>query len=128
MTLKYAIATLALTFSLGACSKGGGAAGGDDVDAFMKLDTEKAAAFDVGGSDCATKAKSVGDWRTKHTAEYKAMQKKLNEQWSKGPPKEVQDKYGTQMKANKKSVVGAMMACSNDPAFSKMMDDTKTAE
>ena len=121
MTLKYWMMGLALTGALGACSKGGSA----EVDAFMKLDTDKAAAFSVGGADCTAKAKSVGDWRTKHTADYKAMQAKLNEQWTKGPPKDVVDKYGDTMKANKKAVVEAMMACSNDPTFGKMMDDTK---
>jgi hypothetical protein len=123
MRMKHLIGTVALTVALGACSKGGGSA---DVDAFMKLDTDKAAAFSAGGADCVAKAKSVGDWRTKHTAEYKALQKKLNDQWSKGPPKEVTDKYGDTMKANKKAVMDAMFACTNDPAFSKMMDDTKT--
>lgn len=38
----------------------------------------------------------------------------------------MQKKYGDQMKANKKAVMDAMFACTNDPAFSKMMDDTKT--
>jgi len=124
MSIKHLVSTLsltlALTFALGACGKGSG-----DIDAFMKLDTDKAAAFSA-GADCAAKAKSVGDWRTKHTAEYKALQKKLNEQWGKTPPKDVMDKYGEQMKANKKAVMDTMFACSNDPAFSKMMDDTKT--
>lgn len=122
MKLTYLLGSLVLAVGLGACSKGGSG----DVDAFMKLDTEKAAAFNVGGTDCAAKAKSVGDWRSKNTANYKAMQKKLNEQWPKGPPKDVQEKYGDTMKANKKAVVDAMFECSNDPAFSKMMDDTKT--
>ncbi len=54
------------------------------------------------------------------------MQKKLNEQWPKGPPKEVLEKYGDQMKANKKAVIDAMMACSSNEAFGKMMDETKT--
>lgn len=122
MKVKYLLGSVALALALGACSKGGSG----DVDAFMKLDTEKAAAFNAGGEDCAAKAKSVGEWRTKNTANYKAMQKKLNEQWPKGPPEDVQKKYGDQIKANKKAVVDAMFACSNDPAFSKMMDDTKT--
>ena len=122
MNLKYLLGSVALTLALGACSKGGGG----DVDAFMKLDTEKAAAFKVGGEDCVAKAKSVGDWRKANTAKYKEMQKKLNDQWPKGPPKDVQEKYGAQMKENKRAVVDAMMACTNDPAFSKMMDDTKT--
>lgn len=124
MKLKYLLgsAVLALAaLALGACSKGGG-----DIDAFMKLDTEKAAAFKVGGEDCVAKAKSVGDWRKANTAKYKEMQKKLNDQWPKGPPKDVQEKHGAQMKENKRAVMDAMMACTNDPAFSKMMDDTKT--
>jgi uncharacterized protein YjlB len=121
MNLKHLIAGLALAGALGACSKGGSA----DLDAFMKLDTDKAAAFAVGGDDCAAKATSVGEWRTKHTAEYKVLQGKLNKQWPKGPPKDVIEKHGDTMKANKKAVIDAMMACSNDPTFGKMMDDTK---
>ena len=124
MTIKYLLGSLAITVALGACSKGGSG----DVDAFMKLDTDKAAAFNVGGKDCVAKAKSVGEWRTKHTAEYKAMQKTLNAKWSGGPPKDVLEKYGDTIKANKKAVMDAMFACSSDPAFGKMMDDTKTAE
>ncbi len=121
--LKYLVGGMALALALGACSKGGG-----EVDAFMKLDTDKAAAFAAGGDDCVAKAKSVGDWRTKNTAKYKEIQKKLNAEWPKGPPKDVQDKYGVQMKSNKRAVMDAMMKCTNDPAFDKMMDDTKTAE
>ena len=120
--LKYLLGSAALVIALGACSKGGGG----DVDAFMKMDTEKAAAFNAGGEDCVAKAKSVGDWRKANTAKYKELQKKLNAEWPKGPPKDVQDKYGAQMKSNKRAVMDAMMACTNDPAFSKMMDDTKT--
>ena len=123
MKLTYLLGSLVLATGLVAC-KGGGGSG--DIDAFMKLDTDKAAAFSAGGEDCVAKAKSVGEWRTKNTANYKAMQKKLNEQWPKGPPEDIQKKYGDQMKANKKAVVDAMFKCSNDPAFSKMMDDTKT--
>lgn len=121
MNIKHLIAGLLLA---SACSKGGSA----DVDAFMKMDTEKAAAFSVGGKDCAAKAKSAGDWRTKNSAEYKKLRQKLNEQWPKGPPQDVKDKYGDVMQANKKAVMEAMMDCSNDPTFSKMMDDTKAAE
>jgi hypothetical protein len=120
--IKRLLGTLTLVVALGACSKGGGG----DIDAFMKLDTEKAAAFNAGGDDCVAKAKSVGDWRTANTAKYKEIQKKLNDAWPKGPPKDVKEKYGDQMKANKKAVMDAMMSCTNDPAFSKMMDDTKT--
>lgn len=111
MRIKYLVGTVALTLGLAACSKGGA-----DVDAFMKLDTDKAAAFSAGGADCTAKAKSVGDWRKAHTAEYKAMQKKLNDAWGKTPPKDVMDKYGDQIKSNKKAVMDAMFACSNDPA------------
>ena len=110
---------LALVVAAG-CSKGSG-----DIDAFMKMDTEKAAAFDVGGKDCVAKAKSVGDWRKAHSAEYQALRKKINDAWKDGPPKDVQEKYGEQMQKNKKSVMGAMMDCSNDETFGKMMDETK---
>jgi hypothetical protein len=53
------------------------------------------------------------------------MKAKLDGQWPKGPPQDVLDKYGDTIKANKKAVIEAMMACSNDPTFGKMMDDTK---
>ncbi|MFT3691791.1 MAG: hypothetical protein QM831_01535 [Kofleriaceae bacterium] len=118
--MKQAFATLILGLSLGACG------GNADVDKFMKLDTEKAEVFKTGGTDCVAKAKAVGDWRKAHTAEYNEMRKKLNDKLGKEPPKEIMEKYGDQIKANKKAVVDAMFACSNDPAFSKMMDDTKT--
>jgi hypothetical protein len=111
-----------LAIALSACNSSA------EVDSFMKLDTEKAAAFNTGGTDCAAKAKSVGEWRTKNSAEYKAMTKKLSERWSKGQPKDVTEKYGETMKANKKAVIDAMIACTKNPAFIKMMDDTKTAE
>lgn len=119
MRIKYLLGSFTLVLALGACK------GGSDVDAFMKLDSDKAVAFAAGGEDCAAKAKSVGDWRKKHTAEYKALQKKLKEQWPKGPPAEVLEKHGDKMKANKKAVMDAMLACSNDEAFGKMMDETK---
>jgi len=122
MKLKYLFGGMAVTLALGACSKGGSG----DVAAFMTLDTEKAAAFNAGGEDCVAKAKSVGEWRTKNTARYKELQNKLKAEWPDGPPKDVKEKYGETMKANKKAVMGAMMTCTNDPAFSKMMDDTKT--
>jgi hypothetical protein len=124
MTTKHLLGSLTLVLALGACKKGGG--GGADIDAFMKLDSDKAVAFAAGGTDCDAKAKSVGDWRKAHTVEYKAMQKKLNDSWPKGPPKEVLDKYGDKMKENKKAVLDAMMACSSNEAFGKMMDETKT--
>ena len=113
---------LLITITLGLL----GCGGSSDIDAFMQLDTEKAAAFEVGGKDCAAKAKSVGEWRSKNTARYDEIRKKLNAEWSKGPPKDVQEKYGEQMKKNKRSVMDAMLACSSDPDFSKMMDDTKS--
>jgi hypothetical protein len=122
MKVSYLLGSLVLAIGLAGCSKGGSG----DIDAFMKLDTNKAKAFEVGGEDCAAKAKSVGEWRKANTANYNAMRKKLNDQWPKGPPEDVQKKYGEQMKSNKKAVVDAMFACSNDPTFSKMMDDTKT--
>ena len=122
MASKTLLGSFLLALSLAACAKGG------DIDAFMKLDTDKAAAFAAGGEDCAAKSKSVGDWRKAHSAEYKAMQSKLNKSWPDGPPKDVKEKYGEQMKANKKAVLDAMMACSNDPTFGKMMDETKAGE
>jgi hypothetical protein len=123
MGLKQLLGGMTLVIAMAACSKGGG-----DVDAFVKLDTDKAAAFSAGGEDCTAKAKSVGDWRKAHTKDYKAMQKKLNDAWGGSIPKDVQDKYGDQMKSNKKAVMEAMMKCTNTPDFDKMMDDTKTAE
>jgi hypothetical protein len=128
MKIMHLVGSVALVLSLAACKKGGGGAGGGgDIDAFMKLDSDKAVAFAVGGeTDCEAKAKSVGDWRTAHTAEYKVLQGKLNSQWKSGPPKEVLDKYGEKMKANKKAVMDAMIACSSNDAFGKMMDATKT--
>src|SRR5262245_23642545 len=126
MRIKHLLGGLTIALALGACGKKGASSG--DVDAFMKLDSDKAVAFAAGGEDCEAKAKSVGEWRKAHTAEYKALQKKLNEQWPKGPPKDVLDKYGDKMKENKKAVVDAMFACSNNEAFGKMMDETKTGE
>ncbi|HUS30682.1 MAG TPA: hypothetical protein VMZ53_19365 [Kofleriaceae bacterium] len=120
--MKQTIGSILLAVALCACGKGGGG----DIDTFMKLDSDKAAAFAAGGDDCEAKAKSVGDWRKAHTAEYKALQKKLNDQWSSGPPKDVQDKYGDKMKANKKAVIDAMFKCTDNEAFGKMMDETKT--
>jgi hypothetical protein len=126
MTIKHLLGLLAFAAALGACGKGGGGGGGGtaDLEAFMKLDSDKAVAFAAGGEDCEAKAKSVGEWRTKHTAAYKAIQNKLNDQWPKGPPKDVLDKHGEKMAANKKAVMDAMFACTNNEAFGKMMDDT----
>ena len=103
-----------------ACGGGGG-----DIDSFMKLDTAKGEAFAVGGDDCVAKAKSVREWRTKHNAEYKAAQKKVNEKYPKGPPKDVMEKYGDQIKKNKKAVMDAMFKCTNTPEFDAAIDDTK---
>jgi hypothetical protein len=110
---------LALVIAAG-CSKSGG-----DIDTFMKMDTEKAAAFDVGGKDCVAKAKSVGDWRRANSSDYQALRKKINDGWKGGVPDDVKEKYGEQMQKNKKSVMTAMMDCSNDETFGKMMDETK---
>ena len=124
MAIKGLIGSAVLAAALFACSKGGNA----DIEAFMKLDSEKAVAFAAGGENCEEKAKTVGEWRTKHSAEYKALQKKLNAQWSSGPPKDVLEKHGEKMKANKKAVIDAMMSCSNNETFGKMMDDTKAGD
>ena len=59
MTIKHLLGSLLLVLALGACKKG---AGGADVEAFMKLDSDKAVAFAAGGTDCEAKAKSVGEW------------------------------------------------------------------
>jgi hypothetical protein len=120
--MKHLIGSVLLAAALCACGKGGSG----DIDAFMKLDSDKAVAFKAGGDDCEAKAKSVGDWRKAHSAEYKALQKKLNAQWSSGPPKDVLEKYGTKMKENKSAVVDAMLTCTSNPTFDKMMDDTAT--
>jgi hypothetical protein len=126
MAIKQVIGSVVLAAALCACGKGKGGAGNADIDAFMKLDSDKSVAFAAGGEDCEAKAKSVGEWRKAHSTEYKALQKKLNAQWSSGPPKDVLDKYGEKMQANKKAVVDAMMSCSNNETFGKMMDETKT--
>jgi len=119
MTIKYLLGGAVLALALGACSKGG------DVEGFVKLDTDKAAAFSAGGEDCVAKAKSVGEWRKAHAAEYKEMQAKLKDKWPKGPPDDIKEKYGDQLKKNKKAVIQAMFACSSNEAFGKMMDETK---
>ena len=125
MAMKKLLGGLVLAAAafLGAC----GGSGNSDFDKFMKLDSEKAVAFAAGGEDCAAKAKVVGEWRTKYSPEYKALQKKLNAQWSSGPPKDILEKHGDKMKANKKAVIDAMLNCSNDETFGKMMDDTGKA-
>jgi hypothetical protein len=121
--MKKILGAALLVMALGACSKSNG-----DIDAFMKLDSDKAVAFKAGGDDCEAKAKSVGDWRKAHSKDYKALQKKLNAQWSSGPPKDVLEKYGAKMKENKEAVVDAMLTCTNNPTFDKMMDDTSAGD
>lgn len=102
-----------------------GACGGDgDIDAFVKLDTDKAAAFSAGGDDCEAKAKSVREWRTKHKDAYKDVQKKLNAKFKDGPPEDVKKKYGEQMAKNKKAVMDAMFKCADNEAFGKAIDET----
>lgn len=123
MTIRHLLGSVALTVFIGACgSKGGNA----DIEAFMKLENEKGVAFAAGGKDCEAKAKSVGEWRTKNSAKYKELQKKLKEQWKEGPPKDVLEKHGKDMKAAKSAVMDAMLECSSNETFGKMMDDTKT--
>ena len=122
MKIMNLVASTALAFVV-AC--GGG---NSDFEAFHKLDSDKAAAFAVGGKDCKAKAKSVGEWRTANTAKYNELRKKLGDAWGKEPPKEIVEKYGAEMKANKKAVIDAMFECSSDPDFSKMMDATKDKE
>jgi len=126
MKIKHLLASATLVLAIGACGKKGSGGGGGDWEAFIKLDTEKGVAFTAGGTDCAAKAKSVGDWRKANTANYNVMRKNLNAAFPKGPPEEIQKKYGDQMKKNKSAVMDAMLACSNDEAFGKMMDETKT--
>src|SRR5262245_21597037 len=116
MAIQKLIGSVVFAAALCACGKGGGNA---DLDAVMKLDSDTTVAFAAGGQDCEAKAKSVGEWRSKHSAEYKALQNKLNAQWSSGPPKDVMEKHGEKMKANKKAVMDAMLACSNNAAFGK---------
>lgn len=111
----------AIAITMGACGGGGNA----DFDAFLKLDSEKAVAFAAGGEDCVAKAKSVGDWRKANTTKYKALQKKLKDVYPEGPPKELMEKHSEKMKANKDAVMGAMLACTGNEAFNKMMDETK---
>ncbi|MGE0546957.1 MAG: hypothetical protein AB7O24_16780 [Kofleriaceae bacterium] len=120
---KFAMGLVAVLCAGGLAACGGG--GGDDIDAFMKLDTAKGEAFAVGGDDCVAKAKSVREWRTKHNAEYKAAQAKLKEKFKEGPPPDVKAKYGDQMKKNNSAVMDAMMKCTNKPEFDAAIDETK---
>src|ERR1041384_1598170 len=93
---KFVVLSVGLALGLAACGGGGG-----DMEEFMKLEEGKAAAYSVSG-DCAAKTKSVGEWRTKNAAAYKALQNKLKEQYPKGPPEDMMKKYGDRMKAAKK--------------------------
>ena len=119
---KLAGGLIAIMFvaGLAGCKKGG-----DDIADFVKLDTSKGEAFAVGGDDCVAKAKSVREWRTAHNAEYKAMQSKLKEKFAGGPPKEVTEKYGDQLKKNKMAVIDATMKCSDNAEFGAAIDETK---
>lgn len=92
----------------------------------MKLDADKGVAFAVGGDDCVAKAESVGTWRRANTANYNKLQDKLKDQYGKKLPADLMEKYGAAMKTNKTAVMDAMMKCSNDEAFKKMMDDTSS--
>lgn len=105
---------LGLSLSLMGCGSDG------DIEEFVKLDNGKGEAFAVGGDDCVAKAKSVGDWRKKNTKKYNELRKSLGEKYKKGPP----DKFKADLKKNSKAVMDAMVKCSNDPVFGKMMDDT----
>jgi hypothetical protein len=120
MKMQSGLVAVVLSAALAACGGGGG-----DIDSFVKLDTTKGEAFAAGGDDCAAKAKSVREWRTAHNAEYKAAQQKLKEKYPDGPPKDVMEKHGEQLKKNKKAVLDAMMKCTNKPEFDAAIDETK---
>ncbi len=115
MKYKIGMCAVGLSLALMGCGSGG------DIEEFVKLDNSKGVAFAAGGDDCAAKAKSVGDWRKKNTKRYKELRKSLGEKYKKGPP----EKYKDDLTKNKKAVMDAMMKCSNDPAFGKMMDETE---
>lgn len=119
MKMISGLVAVMLSGALAACG------GGSDIDSFVKLDTAKGEAFAAGGDDCVVKAKSVREWRTAHNAEYKASQQKLKEKYSDGPPKDVMEKHGEQLKKNKKAVMDAMMKCTNKPEFDAAIDETK---
>ncbi len=114
MKILISMGVFVVALGLGGCS--------GDVDAFVKLDTEKAAAFEAGGDDCAAKAKSVGEWRKNNTKRYDELRMSLKDKYKDGPP----EKHKDQLEKNKKAVVGNLMKCVNDEAFSKMMDETKS--
>lgn len=90
------------------------------IEEFVKLDNSKGEAFAAGGEDCAAKAKVVGEWRKKNTKRYDEIRDSLKDKYKEGPP----EKYKADLTKNKKAVRSAMMACSNDPAFGAMMDET----
>ncbi len=115
MKRQISVCVAVLAMSLAACG------GGGDIDDFVKLDTEKGKAFEVGGDDCAAKAEAVGEWRKNNAKKYSEMRKALGEKYKDGPP----EAHKEQLQTNKKAVMGAMMKCTNDLAFSKMMDETK---
>ncbi len=114
--MKYKIGMCVLGLALVGCGSS------DDIGEFVKLDNTKGVAFEAGGDDCVAKAKSVGEWRKKNTKRYNELRKALGEKYKKGPP----EKYKEELAKNGKSVMDAMMKCSNDPAFGKMMDETTT--
>ena len=114
MKYKIGMCVAGLSLALMGCGSGG------NIEEFVKLDNSKGVAFEVGGDDCVAKAKSVGDWRKKNTKRYDELRKSLADEYKKGPP----EKYKEDLGKNKKSVMNAMMKCSSDPAFGKMMDET----
>jgi hypothetical protein len=116
MKYKLGMCVLGLSVALMGCGSGG------DIEEFVKLDNSKGVAFEVGGDDCVAKAKSVGEWRKKNTKHYNELRESLGKKYKEGPP----EKYKEDLTKNKKAVMGAMMKCSNDPAFSAMMDETST--
>lgn len=108
---------LSLSLGLGGCGSDG------EIEAFVKLDTEKAAAFEEGGDDCDAKAKSVGEWRKQNTKRYNEMRKALGQKYKDGPP----EKYKEQLGKNKKAVTSNLMKCMDNEAFGKMMDETSSS-
>ena len=108
---------------MGGCSKDGD--GAADYEAFVKLEREKAAAFAVGGEDCVAKSKSLGEWRAKNAAAYKALQTKLSARWPKGPPEELTTKHGEKVKEDNKAVIDAMLACKDNAELSNVMEELK---
>jgi hypothetical protein len=109
------VAGLAMGAAVG-CGSGGA------IDEFIKLETEKGAAFEVGGDDCEAKAKSVAAWREKNNARYQELQGKLKEEYPKGPPEDVMKKHGDALSKSKGAVMDAMMKCTDHPAFAAIFD------